>query len=96
MDEQYNDTYFSLYPNPNNGAMQIEYEIPVTEAGMPTCPIGRVEIYDVLGKKLFNQSLFAGKNTFAISGNILDKGIYFYQAIIGNKRIAADKLVVIK
>jgi len=82
------NTYISVFPNPNNGNMQVSYEIPVNETVL-------LEIYDMFGKKLLNYTLYSGKNTFAISATSLKEGIYFYRATAGNKQIAADKLVVI-
>jgi len=82
-------SFLTVYPNPNDGNMQVDYEIPESEVGI-------FKIYDVIGRKLLSYSLNGGKNTFAISGNTLDKGIYFYQATAGNKRIGMDKIVVIK
>jgi PKD repeat protein len=81
--------YFNLYPNPNDGNMQVDYKIPENKTGI-------LEIYDVLGRKLLNYSLSSGKNTFVISGSILNKGIYFYQATAGNKWISIGKIIVIK
>lgn len=81
------DINFIIYPNPNNGNMQVAYEIPET---------GTFEIYDLFGKKLLSYPLYEGKNTFAISATMLNEGIYFYRATAGNKIIAKDKLVVIK
>jgi len=40
--------------------------------------------------------LKGGTNTFDISGSELTNGIYFYQVISNNKRIAQDKLVIIE
>lgn len=80
---------FAIHPNPNNGNMNVEYEIPETETGT-------FEVYNMLGEKLFSYSLYSGKNTFSISRSDLREGIYFYRAIAGNKQIAADKIVIIK
>ncbi len=80
---------FEIHPNPNNGNMQIAYEIPEN-----TC--GRFEVYNMMGEKLFSYSLLGGKNTFSISRSDLNQGIYYYRATAGNKQIATDKIVVIK
>jgi len=78
-----------VIPNPNNGNMQVAYEIPENTTGT-------FEVYNMMGKKLFSYSLFSGKNTFSISRSDLNQGIYFYRATAGNKQIGADKIVIIK
>jgi len=80
---------FLLIPNPNNGNMQVVYEIPENTTGT-------FEVFNMIGKKLFSYSLYSGKNTFPISRSDLNQGIYFYRATAGNKQIAKDKLIVIK
>jgi len=85
----YGNSSISVIPNPNNGNMQIAYEIPENTNG-------KFEIYDMAGKKLLSYPLFGEKNTFAITGETLGKGIYFYRAMAGNKLIGTDKIVVIK
>jgi hypothetical protein len=84
-----NDSFMQIIPNPNNGNMQVAYEIPENTTGT-------FEVYNMMGEKLFSYSLFGGKNTFSISHSDLNQGIYFYKAFAGNKLIAADKIVVIK
>ncbi len=81
--------YVSVYPNPNNGNMQISYIIPNDETGV-------FELYDILGEKLLSYSLNGGMKTFAINSSILDKGVYFYQVYSNNKLVAKDKIVIIK
>jgi len=78
-----------VYPNPNNGNMQVSYEIPENTNGT-------FEVDNLMGEKLFSYSLFGGKNTFSIFRSELEQGIYFYRAMAGNRQIAADKIVVIK
>ena len=78
-----------VIPNPNNGNMQVTYEVPANTSGT-------FEVYNLIGSKLFSYPLTGGKNTFSISRTDLNAGIYFYRAIAGNKLIATDKIVVIK
>jgi hypothetical protein len=80
---------FNVFPNPNNGNMQVAYEIPENT-------IGTFSIYDMLGKQLLSYPLYSGKNTLTISEESLNQGIYFYRAFSRNKQIAADKIVIIK
>lgn len=78
-----------VLPNPNNGNMQVVYQISGNT-------IGTFSIYDMLGKQLLSYPLYSGKNTLTISEESLNQGIYFYKAFSGNKQIAADKIVIIK
>jgi len=78
-----------VIPNPNNGNMQIVYEIPENT-------IGTFEVYNLIGNELFSYPLIGGKNTFSISRSDLNPGIYFYRVTSGNNIIAKDKIVVIK
>ncbi|MEI6153607.1 MAG: type II secretion system F family protein, partial [Deltaproteobacteria bacterium] len=45
------------------------------------------KMYDILGKKIFSNKLYSGKNSFEITSENIDKGIYFYQVTAGNKII---------
>jgi uncharacterized repeat protein (TIGR03803 family) len=84
-----NNNNIAIYPNPNNGNMQVAYKIPENT-------IGTFIIYDLIGKQILSYPLNSGKNTLTISANDIDAGVYFYRAIAGNKVIAKDKIVVIK
>jgi beta-glucanase (GH16 family) len=79
----------SVVPNPNNGNMQVAYKIPENS----TCTF---EIYSLIGEKLYSYSLSSGNNTLSISLSEIQQGIYFYRAIVDNKQIATDKIIVIK
>ncbi|NTW32040.1 MAG: T9SS type A sorting domain-containing protein [Bacteroidetes bacterium] len=89
MERNESNIFLNIIPNPNNGNMQVAYEIPDNTTGT-------FELYDIIGKKLLSYPLYEGNNTFNISANTLENGIYFYHAIAGNKLIGADKIVIIK
>lgn len=80
---------FSLYPNPNNGNMQVDYQIQENETGL-------LQIYDIVGRKISAFNLQGGKHTLSITDNNLGKGIYFYKTTIKNILITTGKIVVIK
>ena len=81
--------WVKVYPNPNNGNMFVDYKLPSTEQGV-------FELYDMVGRKVYSHELIGNENTFTISGSTLSSGIYFYQAMVGQKRISMDKVVIIK
>jgi len=89
IDEINTNKYIHIFPNPNNGNMQIAYEIPENT-------IGTFSIYDLMGSQILSYPLNGGKNTLTISGTEINAGIYFYRATAGNKVIAKNKIVVIK
>lgn len=83
------ENYVRIIPNPNDGNMQVVYKIAENETGV-------LEIYDLLGKKILQKELVGGYNLIAISESTLNRGIYYYRAILNGKQIASDKIVVIK
>ncbi len=79
----------NIYPNPNNGNMQVLYSIPANESGV-------FGLYDVLGNLLLSYPISGGTKTFTIDGSNLAKGVYFYQVYSNNKLVAKNKIVIIK
>jgi len=81
---------FSLYPNPNNGNFQINYQLSKGQKG-------KLIIFDITGKKLFAYRLENEMNYLKISNeSVLKNGLYFYQIIINNNIIVRHKLIIIK
>lgn len=82
-------TSFNLYPNPNNGAMQMDYDLGgYSDATM--------KLYDVTGKLFIAYKLQNTKGTTIINEQNLHNGIYFYHILVGEKTIKTDKIVIIK
>jgi hypothetical protein len=78
-----------LYPNPNNGNMQLDYSLNEGEAGI-------LKIMDVTGKLVASYVLENSKTNIAISEAALQNGVYFYQIIVNGEVVNSDKLVIIK
>jgi hypothetical protein len=78
-----------IYPNPNNGNMQLYYAISEVDLGM-------VNIYTVLGEKVANYTLSSNTNSLKIELNHLANGIYFYEVIVNNKKVNANKISINK
>jgi len=77
-----------LYPNPvTANHVNIQYRLPENSSG-------KMEIYDLMGRKLhrliFTES--AGTINFDLSG--LPKGLYIYTITINNEPYKIDKLIV--
>jgi len=78
-----------VFPNPNNGNMTVEYTLPEYEQGV-------FEMYDLVGKRVYSQTILAGSGSFIITETNISKGIYFYQATTSNRRIGQGKIIIIK
>jgi hypothetical protein len=83
------NTFSKIYPNPNNGEMQMDYELRENENG-------ELVIYDMTGRELSNYKLLQGKNTLQISEQSIPNGIYLYRITVNDTVINTDKLVIIK
>lgn len=80
---------FKLYPNPNNGNMQLDYELNNAEKGT-------LVIVDAMGKKISEYTIPNDKNTLSINESTLVNGIYFYRITVNSKIIKSGKLLIIK
>lgn len=79
------------FPNPFNTSTNFLFRVPVPEKV-------RLEIYDVLGKKittLVNKKLTAGEHRIQFDAGDLASGIYLYSLHIGN-RFQVKKFVLMK
>ena len=82
-------TNFSIFPNPNNGIMQLNYQLRDSENGL-------IKIYDLLGKEKVTMKLVHERNSMNIYDENMISGIYFYKVIIDGKVVKSDKLIVTK
>lgn len=78
-----------LYPNPNTGRFQIDYNSTQQETAY-------VAIYDMMGKKVMmhNWSLRVGANTTSLDATALPKGVYFVQLVAPAQGNASFKMMV--
>jgi hypothetical protein len=74
---QMEEVPFSIYPNPFNSEVVIEAESNFSKEST-------IEVYNVLGKKLFtvNEKLKSGKTNLNLSS--LENGVYFIRLTNGN------------
>ena len=77
----------TLYPNPNNGSMNIDYNIKED---------ARLEIMDITGKLVVTYNLPATGTTLQIKNNYLQNGMYLYRVISNDKLIKLGKFVVMQ
>jgi hypothetical protein len=88
--ENINETFFKLYPNPNDGEMIFEYSLPLQSSGV-------FMLYDITGRIINKYKLLEGQNNLLkISETELKNGIYFYSVIIDGKIKGYNKIIIVK
>ena len=80
---------FRLYPNPNNGEMQLDYKLNEGDNG-------ELIIMDVTGRIVVKYNLAINQNTLYISQTILNNGVYLYQVLTNGNITHTDKLIIVK
>lgn len=81
--------HFNLYPNPNNGTMQLDYELT-------SCENCQLVIYDVLGKVISTYKLTETIGTLQINETQLGQGVYFYSINQNDMSIYKNKFSIFK
>ena len=85
--EYENSSLFNIFPNPNDGEMNLEYTIKSKDRG-------EVNIYDITGK-LVDKYILNPNNDYLLINTTLNKGIYLYQIIVNDNMVKSDKIVII-
>jgi hypothetical protein len=75
----------SVYPNPNNGLMQLSYSLETP---------GNFILYDVAGNVVTSQNLLPGKNCVQVNAGNISSGIYFYNVTENGKIKQVNKIIV--
>ena len=76
----------SIYPNPNDGTMRMDYELKEGQKG-------ELCIYDLTGR-IVQQFVLNNANNFLPVN--LSMGVYYYTVNLNGERMLSDKLIVIK
>ena len=69
---------FEVYPNPNNGVFNINYNT-LTNKDV------KLEVFDMLGNLIYNEELNKEIDNFNINLNGVSKGVYFIKLVSGEK-----------
>jgi type IX secretion system substrate protein len=77
----------TLYPNPNNGSMTLDYNLNND---------AHLEITDITGNLVGTYMLPATETTLQVQSNNLQSGMYMYRIISNNAVIKQGKIVVMK
>lgn len=80
---------FTLYPNPNDGAMELLYQIPNNTNA-------KLTITDITGRIIDTYTLTETEGTLPINLRHLNEGIYFYNINRAAVILKHDKFVIIK
>ncbi len=89
VDELSDGLSIKLYPNPNNGQMQLNYKLNEGDNG-------ELRIMDVTGRLIAKYNLLSTPNTLQISQTGLDNGIYLYQVLTNGRLVNSNKLIIAK
>ncbi len=82
-----NDGYATIYPNPNNGIMTLEYAIDAD---------GTLEIVDANNKLVARYAVNSKEQKMEINNEQLVNGVYLYRLVVKNAIIKTDKIVIIR
>lgn len=82
-----NPRNMSLYPNPGNGRVILNYTLRQDD-------VGEIKIYDLTGKLIQKDELNSNSNELQLTN--LSNGIYLYQVFVNDRIVKSDKLVIIK
>jgi hypothetical protein len=80
---------FIVYPNPNNGSMQLAYILNTSESGV-------FSLHDITGKPIVQYALENSTNKLSIDNLQLSSGIYYYNIYVNDKLVKTEKVVIIK
>lgn len=80
---------FIVYPNPNDGSMQLAYLLNTSESGI-------FSLHDITGKPIVTYALENSTNKLSIDNLQLSSGIYYYSVYVNDKLVKTEKVVIIK
>jgi hypothetical protein len=83
------NSFFNLFPNPNNGIMQLDYDLGNNSDAT-------MKLYDVTGKLVSTYNLINPKGSIQMNEQSIHNGVYFYHILAGEKLLKAEKIVIIK
>ncbi len=86
IDEHNSNKYFSLYPNPSNGKIIVDF----TESGIQL-EGSYIILYNSLGEKIFEKTMFSARTEIELD---VPPGMFFYNIENKNKIISKGKLIV--
>lgn len=86
VEDNQNQNYISLYPNPTNNILVVRYAINETDDV-------KVLVSDVLGNNVIETKIFKANGTLQINTSQLSKGVYVCRIVSNNKQVSANKFL---
>ncbi len=88
IDESKFQNGFELYPNPAENVVSASFGEQFADAD------NQIQVYDLLGKRVFGHNLNVGENKIDIETSDFDSGVYFVNILSNGKVIGSKKLIV--
>ena len=79
--------HFTLYPNPTNGIVFIDYSIPQNENGI-------LEVYSITGALLFTEMLAAGSERMQFDWCTMQPGMYLVRMITNDNATDVERIII--
>lgn len=85
--EEFNQS-FNLYPNPATDVFKASFAAKHSKGNK------QINIYNIVGEKVFSRNLVSGVNKSEININSLSPGVYFVNILSNEKLLGSKKLIV--
>jgi hypothetical protein len=76
-----------IYPNPNNGNFQLDYQLPANTSAI-------LRIIDITGRTVAQYVLDNNSNSININETSLNSGLYCCQVLVNGAAVWQGKMVV--
>jgi hypothetical protein len=86
VEENLNQNYISLYPNPANNNVVVKYAINKTEDD-------KLLVSDVLGNIVIERKIIKANGTLQLNTSQLNKGVYVCRLVCNNKQVSVNKFL---
>jgi alpha-tubulin suppressor-like RCC1 family protein len=83
------NTRFTVYPNPNNGLFMVGYKLKQAETGA-------VQVFDMAGRQVFNQSLSSEASKIRIDLKDLSSGIYSIRLSVNGSHMFTERISILR
>jgi hypothetical protein len=80
-------SYFSIYPNPNNGMFSISFDKNITEKSS-------IEIHNILGQLVYNEQLNENMISKDVNLSHLEQGIYTVSLKTDGENAQTQKVII--
>jgi hypothetical protein len=78
---------FNLYPNPSQGALQLDYSLDESQTGV-------LFLTDMTGRTISRYELEAGQTHLELHEEVLSNGLYLYSIYLGKEKVKTGKFSI--